>query len=583
MSIALHGSTLSSGIAIGRARLISHAAHEVTRYDVPEKELIAEVRRFDQAIQTVQEELGHLKEQINLSSPVELSAFLEVHLMILADPMISQVPRDLIKDMRCNAEWALVKQMKLLVKQFSEIEDNYLKERQQDVVQVVERVLKAMLGLSRHIKMKEKGSEPAVIIAHDLSPADTVQLRQDNIAGFAISVGGVTSHTGIVARSLDLPALSSVAYVHEMVRENDLVIIDAQRGVLLIDPSPPIVHEYSLRRDAVLKEQEALLATKKAPSITQDAHSVILRSNIEFPQDVDKAQSVFSAGIGLYRTEFLFMNRAVLPSEDEQYQVYRHIAEKMQGHPVVIRTLDAGADKELMSAARPAQARSILNPALGLRAIRYCLAEPVLFLTQLRAILRASAHGDIRILIPMLSTVREIDQVLMMIWLAKDQMKSEKKLFNPEILIGGMIEVPAAALSITSFLKKFDFLSIGTNDLIQYTLAIDRGDDSVSYLYDPLHPAVLRLLHHVLLEASDANVPVSICGELSGDPKMTRLLIGLGARELSLHPSRLLEVKNIIRKTDCSTLDIAINNMLSSDDPAYIREEFDSLNSIDDQ
>jgi len=578
MTFALHGLAVSPGIAIGHAHLVSHATLEVAQYQLRERDIEAELARFDAALTTVQTELVLLKTEAEASpgAAAELSAFVDLQSMFLADPLLAEAPRELIRVKRCNAEWALVQQMEHLVEQFDEMEDTYLRERKQDIVQVVERILKVLLGKSRKItRRKGADDDDLIIVAHDLSPADTIQFKQLKIGGFVTDLGGATSHTAIVARSLAIPAVVGLHYARPMLRDDDLLIIDGTRGVLIVDPDARVLEEYRLRKSEMELERNKLKRLKSARAITLDDVEISLVANIELPQDIDKVKEVGAAGIGLFRTEFLFMNRDELPGEDEQFESYRSVVKALPGKPVTIRTLDLGADKQAR-ALRGAE-RMEPNPALGLRAIRYCLAEPQVFLAQLRAILRASQYGKIRLLIPMLAHAHEIEQSLEMIEQAKAQLRAGRIKFDEELEIGGMIEIPAAALALGPFLKRLQFLSIGTNDLIQYTLAIDRTDEAVAHLYEPLHPAVLRLVALTIERCERAEVPVAVCGEMAGDASLTRLLLGMGLREFSMHPSQLLEVKQQILRSDCSRLRTKVTRLLRFDDAERVREQLVTL------
>lgn len=570
MSFSLHGLAVSQGIAIGRAHLISHATLEVAHYAVRERDIPREIARFEEALATVRAELGVLNtEAATPGSPSELSALVGVHAMFLDDPLLSAVPKDLIRERRCNAEWALVQQMELLVAQFEEIDDSYLRERKHDIVQVVERVLRALLGKPRRLTKKSADNE-IVIVAHDLSPADTIQFKSQKIAGFVTDLGGATSHTAIVARSLAIPAVVGLHHARPLVREDDLIIVDGTRGVLIVDPDARVLEEYRLRKRELELDRSKLNRLKTARATTLDDVDISLQANIELPQDIQQVREAGADGIGLFRTEFLFMNRDTLPSEDEQFEAYRQVAKALTGKPVTIRTLDLGADKT--ARALVGTERQAANPALGLRAIRYCLAEPQIFLAQLRAILRASNFGKVQILVPMLAHVTEIEQTLAMIEQAKQQLRERRCKFDENIPVGGMIEIPAAALALGVFVKRLQFLSIGTNDLIQYLLAIDRTDEAVSHLYDPLHPAVLRLLAQVIQAARKAGIPIAVCGELAGDPQMTHLLIGMGLRQLSMHPAQLLEVKQQVLMADTVQLATKVTRLLRCDEPERIRE-----------
>ena len=571
MSFSLHGLAVSAGIAIGRAHLVSHATLEVAHYQVRERDVPREIARLEAAFTTVRSDLSALRKEAGApGSPSELSAFVDIHSMILDDPLLCEVTKGLIRERRSNAEWALVQQMEELVAQFDGIEDGYLRERKHDVVQVVERVLKALMGKQRRLSRRAT-DEPLIVVAHDLSPADTIQFKTLKIGGFVTDLGGATSHTAIVARSLAIPAVVGLHHARPLIHEDDLLIVDGTRGVLIVEPDERVLAEYRLRKSELELERSKLKRLTTARAATLDGVEISLQANIELPQDMAQVKEVEAAGIGLFRTEFLFMNRDTLPTENEQFDAYRIVAKAMAGKPVTIRTLDIGADKT--SQALRGTERQAPNPALGLRAIRFCLAEPQIFLTQLRAILRASHFGRIRLLVPMLAHVKEIEQMLMMVWLAKEQLRAERVKFDENIEIGGMIEIPAAALALTPFLKRLHFLSIGTNDLIQYTLAIDRTDESVSSLYDPLHPAVLKLVAQTIQAANRAETPVAVCGEMAGDPQMTRLLIGMGLRQFSMHPSQLLEVKQQVVMCDAEQLALKVARILRLEEPDKIREQ----------
>jgi phosphotransferase system enzyme I (PtsI) len=576
-SFALHGVGVSRGIAIGRAQLVSHATLEVAHYAIPTSAVPTEIARFDSAVKEVQQELESLHNIVVASdSPAEIGAFLDVHWMILRDPTLSEEPRKIIAEQHCNAEWALTQQMAVLVEQFEEIDDPYLRERKSDVVQIVERVLKRLLG--RPGPASIPGSEhQAILVAHDLSPADVIQFKQHRYAAFITDLGGVTSHTAIVARSLNVPAVVATHNARRLIRENELLIVDGTNHVVIVNPDKSVLAEYRLKQGELGLERAKLKRLKTKPAMTIDGQEVELFANIELPDDLAQTIESGAGGIGLFRSEFLFLNREGLPTEDEQFAAYRQVAEGMGGKPVTIRTFDLGADKQ--AAGLAGLSRVSPNPALGLRAVRFCLAEPRLFLTQLRAILRASRHGNVQILIPMLASVGEIDQTLAMIAQAKEQLRERGEPFNDEVKVGGMIEVPAAALAVTSFLNKLDFLSIGTNDLIQYTLAIDRTDDAVSHLYDPLHPAVLKLIATAIASAKRAGVPIAVCGEMAGEVRLTRLLLGMGLRNFSMHPAHLLGVKQRVLTSDVPEITSIVDRMRRTEDPAKLITLLDKLNA----
>ncbi|HJW04440.1 MAG TPA: phosphoenolpyruvate--protein phosphotransferase [Azospira sp.] len=575
MSFTIHGLGVSGGIAIGVAQLMSHTSLEVSHLTIGPRMVDKELLRFDAAVAAVREELTQLKAETT-GAPAELGAFVDLHAMILADPELSEVPKSLIRDRRCNAEWALVQQMERLVEQFEAIEDPYLRERKSDVVQVVQRVVKELQGHGRGTPKARKGSKDAdqIIVAHDLSPADTISFKGQRFASFITDVGGATSHTAILARSMAIPSIVGLHHARDLIRDGEWVVVDGTRGVVVVNPDERVLEEYRLRKSELELERTKLkrLKTTKASSI--DGVDVSLYANIELPDDVEAARNAGADGIGLFRTEFLFLDRGDMPTEDEQFEAYRKVAKGMEGKPVTIRTFDLGADKSLEDADRMKT-----NPALGLRAIRLQLTEPKMLRTQLRAILRASKYGKVKILVPMLSHAHEIDATLAAVQQAKQSLREQKIAFDETIEVGGMIEIPAAALAIGMFLRRLDFLSIGTNDLIQYTLAIDRSDEQVSSLYDPLHPAVLMLIAHTIYSGDKAGLPVSVCGELAGDPALTRLLLGMGLRTFSMHPAQILEVKQHVLKSDVSEIAPVVRKILRYSEPEKIREQIEKLNA----
>ena len=573
MSFTLHGVGVSGGIAIGHAHLVSHVTLEVAHYAVPQSEIESEVARLDSAFNMVRAELDSLHASVSGPAAAEYGAFLDLHRMILDDSTLSVAAKTYVTQNQCNAEWAITQQMNVLLVQFEQIEDDYLRERKADVVQVVERVLKALLGHPGYVPPPAKHDGDSILVAHDLSPADVIQYKRHRFTAFLTDLGGLTSHTAIVARSLNIPSIVALHHARQLIRDNDLLIVDGSQGVVIINPDKRVLSEYRSRQSQLELEKRKLKRIKTTAATTLDGCSVELFANIELPQDIEQVKESGATGIGLFRSEFLFLNRDDLPTEDEQFEAYRTVARKMQGLPVTIRTFDLGADKNLDS-----DKRVSVNPALGLRAIRLSLAEPQMFHTQLRAILRASRHGQIRILVPMLSSVSEIDQTLRLIENAKQSLREEKITFDEKIQVGGMIEIPAAALSLDIFMRKLDFLSVGTNDLIQYTLAIDRTDDSVAHLYDPLHPAVLRLVAHIIRSASRAKVPVAVCGEMAGDVLFTRLLLGFGLRQFSMHPAQLLRVKQEVLRSNVPVVTPLTHKMLKTDDPVKIHQLLKKLN-----
>ncbi len=577
MNFILSGSTVSGGITVGYAHLVSTARLEVGHYEVPKEDLENEVERFDEGLRRARDELGALKAHIAPDAPPEFEAFLNLHRMILDDSALSQAPRELIRTRRYNAEWALLQQMEKLTERFDEIKDQYLRERKADIQQAVERVLKALMGGHALPEPALSQEQRLIVVAHDLSPADMILFKRHHFGGFVTDVGGVTSHTAIVARSLGIPAIVGLHHAYQTISEGELLIVDGVHGVLIVNPDPLVLEEYKSLQSQLGLERKRLKLLKSTPAATLDGTPIELYANIELPQDVAEVLEAGAEGVGLFRTEFLFLNRSDLPREDEQFEAYRQVAQSMAGRPVVLRTLDIGADKAIHVGENGG--RTMPNPAMGLRAIRWCLAEPHMFLTQLRAILRASHYGKVRILLPMLAHVHEIEQTLALIRQAKQQLDERGEPYERDIEVGGMIEIPAAALALPMFMRRLNFLSIGTNDLIQYTLAIDRTDDSVAHLYDPLHPAVLTLVANTIQTATRGGVPVAVCGEMAGDLQLTRLLLGLGLRNFSMHPSQLLPIKERILRTNLAEVQTHAQRVLRATDPAKTRELLTELNA----
>jgi phosphotransferase system enzyme I (PtsI) len=575
-SFTLHGIPVSRGIAIGRAHLLAPAALDVKHYLVAEEQVEAEVARLQQALAQVHKELQTLWNELPKDAPTELGAFIDVHALILSDPMISEAPLDIIRARHYNAEWALLTQIDELSAQFDEIEDPYLRERKADIQQVAERVLKVLMGTEQLPLAGGGDDEPQpqmIIVAHDISPADMLQFRDRSFIGFVTDVGGQNSHTAIVARSLDIPAAVGMSGASTLIEQDDWLIIDGDAGVVIANPSALVLEQYRERQNAAARARKKLQKLKKTPAVTKDGTEITLLANIELPDDCGAAMEAGANGVGLFRSEFLFMGRnSRIPSEDEQFEQYKKAVVAMKGRPVVIRTLDIGADKPLDQSEHTA-----LNPALGLRAIRYCLAEPQIFLTQLRAILRASAFGKVRILIPMLAHAFEIDQSLAMVAQAKAELREAGVKFDDKVDVGAMIEIPAAALALPMFVKRMNFLSIGTNDLIQYTLAIDRVDYEVAHLYNPLHPAVLQLISMTIAAGHKAGIDVAVCGEMAGDVKLTRLLLGMGLREFSMHPAQLLSVKQEILNSDLARIMPQTRKIMRSMEPNVIADAVEQL------
>ena len=565
-SFSIHGIGVSSGIAIGQAHLVSNALLEVVHYVLPENLVDEEITRFTNAVSTVKNDLEVIRNTLSKNAPAEISAFIHTHLIMLADKSLSEVPKDIIRKEHCNAEWAIKQQMDDIVEQFEAIEDENLRERKHDVVQVVERVIKVLLGhpsqAPNQNKDKKQQESAIILVAHDISPADAIQFKQHNFAAFITDVGGVTSHTAILARSLNIPSIVALQRARDLINDGEMIIVDGSLGVVIVNPSKEVLAEYELRQDQWRLEQQKLKRIKSTKAITMDGTVIELQANIEVPEDVAAVKASGATGIGLYRTEFLFMNKREMPDEEEQFQAYKKVAEAMKGMPVTIRTLDLGADKQM----NPDTESNCANPALGLRAVRLCLSEPQIFHTQLRALLRASHYGDIKILIPMLSTLGELRQTKLFLERAKLSLHKQNIPFNENIALGGMIEVPAAALNAEAFAKELDFMSIGTNDLIQYTLAIDRTDDEVAHLYNPLHPSVLKLISMTIKAGAKLGKSVAVCGEMAGDAKLTKLLIGMGLRQFSMHPSNVLCVKQQVLHSQLAMLKSNAHKVLSQSD-----------------
>ncbi|MGA0794761.1 MAG: phosphoenolpyruvate--protein phosphotransferase [Quisquiliibacterium sp.] len=559
---SIHGTGIGGGITIGRARVLESRRFDVARYHVPVAGVDIEVARLDAALAEVKQGLRSLVAHLPGDAPTEARALVEVQAMILDDPLLCEAARQQIVEDGWNAEWVIASQADSLARQFEELDDAYLRERGRDVQQVADRVLKALSG---SVGPLPGAGEPAIFVAAAIAPSDMLSLR--SALGFAIDLGGTTSHTAILARSMNVPAVVGLGRASELIEDNEWLILDGEAGLVIVAPDETVLAEYRHRQASTLLERERLKRLIHVPARTLDGMQIDLHANVELPEEAEHARDAGAAGIGLFRTEFLFLNRREPPGEDEQYEAYRKAVKAMRGRPVTIRSLDLGADKVMQST----DLSTITNPALGQRAIRYCLAQPELFLTQLRAILRASAHGPVRLLLPMLINCNEIDQTMRLVAQSRERLRERRQAFDEHLAIGGMIEVPAAALSVGLFLRKLDFLSIGTNDLIQYTLAIDRADHAVSSLYDPFHPAVLRLISMTIRAGQKAGKPVAVCGELAGDHAATRLLLGMGLTQFSMHLASLLTVKREVLQADVKQLRPKVSRLLGSDDPEQVK------------
>ena len=576
MSIQIFGLPVSRGVAIGRAVLVASSRVDVPHVFIDPSLIDAEVARMLAARDVVAEEFDTLKHDLPSDAPAELAALLDVHQMLLQDEALIGASADWIRNRHYNAEWAVSAQLEVLARQFDEMEDAYIRERKADLEQVVERLLRSLSrGIPSAVPDPNRpgardfgGDEPLVLVANDIAPADMLSFKRSVFKGFVTDVGGKTSHTAIVARSMDIPAVVGARQASSLIRQDDTIIIDGDAGLVIVDPSPIVLEEYRFRQRQSELERSRLARLRHTPAVTLDGERIELVANIEMPEDGPGALEAGAVGVGLFRSEFLFMNRGNdLPDEEEQYDAYRRAIEAMKGLPVVIRTVDIGADKPLEGlSSSELRHESVLNPALGLRAIRWSLAEPSMFRRQLRALYRAASHGPVKILIPMLASQREIRQTLENIAHVRRQLTESGKPFG-DAELGAMIEIPAAALTLPMFLRYFDFLSIGTNDLIQYTLAIDRADEAVAHLYDPWHPAVLQLIHATISHARAAGKGVSVCGEMAGDPAFTELLLAMGLRSFSMHPSQIASVKQRVLRADTRRLAPMIGEILASDEP----------------
>ncbi len=579
MSIQVFGIPVSRGVAIGRAVMVASSRVDVAHYFVGADRIDDEITRLREARNAVSAELEDLKHELPAEAPHELAALLDVHLMLLHDESLIGATKGWIRERHYNAEWALSAQLEVLARQFDEMDDLYLRERKADVEQVVERLLRELAGQASALAGTAGGAaqaardfageDPLVLVANDVAPADMMQFKRSVFTGFVTDVGGRTSHTAIVARSMDIPAVVGAREASRLIRQDDWLVIDGDAGVVIVDPSPIVLEEYRFRQRQSELERARLDRLRNTPAVTLDGQAVELLANIELPDDAPGALEAGAVGVGLFRSEFLFMNReGALPGEDEQFEAYRDAVLALQGLPVTIRTVDIGADKPLERLSQQdLRHEHSLNPALGLRAIRWSLAEPGMFRQQLRAILRASAYGKVRILIPMVAQMGEVKMIFDAVERAKQQLDEAGKAFS-RVEVGAMIEVPAAALLIDRFLQHFDFVSVGTNDLIQYTLAIDRADEAVAHLYDPWHPAVLQLLQQTIAAAAAAGRGVSVCGEMAGDPAFTELLLAMGLRSFSMHPARISTIKQRVLRADTRQLSKQVAAVLAADDPA---------------
>jgi phosphotransferase system enzyme I (PtsI) len=575
MTVALLGIGVSKGTAIGRARIIQHGQVEVLEYALPARLVDDEVARFRAALEAAKQQLRSIRERVPAGTPQDLASFIDTHLLMLEDHTLSKGTEEIIRTRQCNAEWALKLQKDAVVRVFESMDDPYLSSRRDDVEHAVSRVQHILLDQDRHQHLEAGGEEGRIILADELSPAELVLLHHQKIAGFVTERGGPISHTAILARSLAIPAAVGVPRPDLGVHEDEMVVLDGAQGVLLAGLAEADLAYYRRRQQAERRHRNELRKLRDLPAVTRDGVTIDLHANVELPEDVAAMRRAGATGVGLFRTEFLFMNRSTAPDEEEQFDVYRQMLRKTRGSVLTIRTLDLGADKPV----GPFSEFAGPNPALGLRGVRLCLKEAELFTPQLRAILRASAFGPVRVLVPMLTNLAEVRQVLQLVDEMKQALVREGQRFDAKLPVGAMIEVPAAALCADSFATRLDFFSIGTNDLIQYTLATDRMDEEVNHLYDPLHPAVLQLIQHTLRAGARAGVPVGMCGEMAGDTRYTRLLLGIGLREFSMPPSVILEVKRVILQSDIGELQRRVGRLLRCTDPEQLAHHLDQLNA----
>ena len=500
--------------------------------------------------------------------------------MLLTDVTLSREPLDIIEEQHINAEWALKIQTDRLSQQFDAINDEYLRTRKQDMLQVVERIHNNLAGSGNELNLDANLLDDTILIAHDLSPADTVHLKEQRVTAFVTDAGGPTSHTAILGRSLDIPSVIGLRNARQLISEHEWVIVDGINGVLIINPDDIVLAEYRRKLRAYKSKQRELNKLKDTAATTEDGTQIELYANIENAEDIKALHKFGADGVGLFRSEYLYLNRDTLPDEEEQYGVYADIVKKMKGKPLTIRTVDLGVDKNPRWFGQNSTPNGSLNPALGLTGIRLCLAEPVMFRTQMRAVLRAAAHGPVKMMWPMITSVSELKQCLTHLETARRQLIEREETFG-EVSTGCMIEIPSAALTVSSLLKLVDFISIGTNDLIQYTLSVDRGDDAVSYLYQPAHPAVLRLLAHIIRTANRMNKTVSLCGEMAGDTTFTRLLLGMGLRSFSMNTNNLLAVKDIVIHSHIDRLEQEILRILRNEDPDKADKLLKQLNQAE--
>jgi len=579
VSLSLKGIGVSRGIAIGQAYLLQRDQLNVREYLIPAGLVEAEQQRFKQALADAKQQLSELLQRIPAATPVDIVSFIDTHLLMLNDKALAEVPLQLIAERRCNAEWALQLQRDALASVFDTMDDAYLRTRRDDVDHVVNRIQRVLLNQADNVEVAMDGRlKGCVIIANDLSPADTVTMQNEGVVAFVTEYGGPNSHTTILARSLGIPAVVGVKNVLRYLQQGESLVVDGYAGDLLVGADTNDLLYYRRRQRQAKRHHAELNKLKQLPAISRDGLAISLQANVELPEDMAVMKKVAAKGVGLYRSEYLFLNRTELPDEDEQFDTYRKMVKKLRGRPLTIRTLDLGADKVLANDGRQDAHNVMTNPALGLRAIRFCLRDPAMYLSQLKAILRASAEGPVSMMIPMISSVQELQQSFALISQAKTELHRQGRPFDDAMPVGGMIEVPAAAILADAFAKYLDFFSIGTNDLVQYTMAADRLDNDVNYLYQPTHPAVLRLIDMTIKAGRKAGIPVAMCGEMAGEPRYTRLLLGLGLTGFSVQPAMLPEVKSIIQNSDVGPLSKKVRRVLRMSSAGEVEAFINRLN-----
>lgn len=577
MSLWLSGIGVSRGIAIARVQKVHAGDLDIPEYTLEPGDIDSEVARFSDAQHRAREQLREVRAQIPLGTPGDIAAFIDTHLLMMDDRSVTDATIAHIRSQRINAEAALRRTRDTLVAVFEQMDDPYLRTRRDDVEHVCGRILRILTRSERQLPARGEGGEAFVIVADDITPADIILLAQQQVAAFVTEYGGPLSHTAILARSLGIPAVVGLRDARRLLRDAETVIVDAEAGHVLSDPDALALAFYRDKQAEQARYRADLVKLKGKAAVSRDGVAIRLLANIELPEDAQVAAENGAEGVGLYRTEFLYMNRKGLPSEEEQYAAYAGIVAAVSG-TITMRTLDLGADKQVDSGR--SQGPTPNNPALGLRAIRLCLKEPELFRIQVRALLRASAHGRMQIMLPMISNLQEFRQASALIDAAREELRREGRTVADDVPVGAMIEVPAAAIAAPMLAKHARFFSIGTNDLIQYTLAIDRVDDEVNYLYDPLHPAVLHLIQRTIDSGRKAGIPVAMCGEMAGDPRYTRLLLGLGLSDFSMHPASVLEIKRIIMESDVGALRKAAATLPEVTDPQELRDRIAALDRL---